>query len=87
MHELSIALEISRLAEERLGRGGLQDLVTVGLEVGNDSGVEAHNLQFCLEALLAPPFRARPLMQLVEGDALRITFLEVDDEHSDDRAA
>ena len=34
MHEMSVALEICRLAEERLSPAELPQLVTVGLEVG-----------------------------------------------------
>ncbi|HEU5305580.1 MAG TPA: hydrogenase/urease maturation nickel metallochaperone HypA, partial [Gemmatimonadales bacterium] len=64
MHELSVALEVCRMAEERLEPDELPLLVTVGLEIGNDAGIEPSNLQFCLEALLAaPPFAgARPVI-------------------------
>ena len=43
----------------RRGRraGRLAELVTVGVEVGDDAGVEPESLAFCLETLLAqPPF-------------------------------
>jgi hydrogenase nickel incorporation protein HypA/HybF len=81
MHEMSIALEVCRLAEERLGTEALGNVQTVGLEVGDDAGVEPENLSFCLEALLAaPPFRgARPIITRAPGDALRLAYLEVDD--------
>jgi Zn finger protein HypA/HybF involved in hydrogenase expression len=81
MHELSVALEICRIAEERLGAGGAASLVAVGVEVGDQAGVEPDNLVFCLEALLAaPPFRsARPEVVRLGGDVLRVSYLEVDD--------
>jgi hydrogenase nickel incorporation protein HypA/HybF len=81
MHEMSIALEVCRMAEERLGTQALGSVQAVGLEVGDDAGVEPENLSFCLEALLAaPPFRgARPIIRRAPGDALRLAYLEVDD--------
>jgi len=86
MHELSIALEVGRLAEERLGADGVGSLVTVGVEVGDDAGVEIGSLEFCLEAVLAtPPFRrARPVIERLPGDVLRLAYLEVDDDRPDD---
>lgn len=85
MHELSIALEVCRMAEERLDPDELPLLVSVGLEVGHDAGLEPGNLQFCLETLLAaPPFTgARPVITRLPGDALRLTYLEIDDGHPD----
>ncbi|HEY9504635.1 MAG TPA: hypothetical protein VIQ27_01575 [Gemmatimonadales bacterium] len=81
-----MALEICRIAEERLGPSGAGRLVTVGVEVGDRAGVEADNLSFCLEALLgAPPFgRARPAIARLPGDVLRVSYLEVDDDGPDD---
>jgi Zn finger protein HypA/HybF involved in hydrogenase expression len=81
MHEMSIALEVCRMAEERLDGQGPESLVAVGVEVGDDAGVEPENLSFCLEALLsAPPFRgARPVIVRQPGDVLRLAYLEVDD--------
>lgn len=81
MHELSLALEICRLAEERLPAEDLPRLVRVGVAVGEGSNVEAGNLEFCLEALLGqPPFgQARPVLSRVAGDDLAIDFFEVED--------
>jgi Zn finger protein HypA/HybF involved in hydrogenase expression len=81
MHELSVALEICRIAEERLGPEGAASLVKVGVEVGDLAGVEPDNLSFCLEALLpAPPFgSARPDVVRLPGDLLRVSYFEVDD--------
>jgi Zn finger protein HypA/HybF involved in hydrogenase expression len=86
MHELSVALEICRIAEERLGIEGAASLVAVGVEVGDLAGVEPDNLTFCLEALLAaPPFgHARPQIVRLPGDLLRVSYLEVDDGRPDD---
>lgn len=86
MHELSLALEVCRMAEERLGREQLGDVVAVGLEVGDDAGIEVVNLEFCLEALLTqPPFaRGKPVIARATGDILRLTYLEVDDGDRDD---
>jgi Zn finger protein HypA/HybF involved in hydrogenase expression len=85
VHELSIALEVCRMAEERLDPDELPLLVSVGLEVGHDAGLEPDNLKFCLETLLAaPPFTgARPVITRLPGDALRLTYLEIDDGHPD----
>jgi hydrogenase nickel incorporation protein HypA/HybF len=86
MHEMSIAMEVCRMAEDRLGRESLPALVAVGLDVGEDAGVEPENLSFCLEALLAePPFRgAKPLITRLPGDVLRVSYLEVEDGRPDD---
>jgi Zn finger protein HypA/HybF involved in hydrogenase expression len=85
MHEMSIALEIARLAEDRLGVTAPQ-LVTVAVEVGDDSGVEPTSLEFCLEAVLAtPPFRgAKGTIVRTKGDVLQLAYLEVDDGNPDD---
>jgi Zn finger protein HypA/HybF involved in hydrogenase expression len=85
MHEMSVALEVCRLAEERLGEAA-DTLVALGVTVGNDAGVEPENLAFCLEALLAePPFRgAEPRIRREPGDALHLSYLEVTDGSPDD---
>lgn len=84
MHEMSLALEVGRLAEEYL-RQHPGRLLRVGVVVGEDAGVEPDNLAFCLEAVLAgPPFDgARPALSCVPGDALRLDYLEVDDGRPD----
>ena len=86
MHELSIALEICRMAQERLAPAQQPQLVEVGIEVGDDAGVEADNLAFCLEALLAqPPFAgAKPVIRRSAGSELRLDYLEIDDGRPDD---
>ena len=86
MHEMSVAMEVCRLAEERFSPAELPQLITVGLDVGDDSGLEPDNLLFCLEALLAaPPFHnARPDLTRCPGDVLRVTYLELDDDRPDD---
>ena len=85
MHEMSIALEIARIAEDRLGLAAPQ-LIAVAVEVGDESGVEPANLEFCLEAVLAtPPFSgAKGTIVRVRGDALQLAYLEVDDGNPDD---
>jgi Zn finger protein HypA/HybF involved in hydrogenase expression len=84
MHELSVALEVCRMAEERLG-AAVPRLRAVGLAVGNACGLEPANLVFCLDALLGqPPFgAARTHLATCEGDVLRVDYFEVDDEHPD----
>jgi len=79
-----VALEIGRLAEERAGASA-GDVVAVGVEVGDQAGIEPENLAFCLEAVFAePPFRgARPVIERRPGDVLRLAYLEVDDERPD----
>jgi Zn finger protein HypA/HybF involved in hydrogenase expression len=81
MHELSIALEVCRIAEERLGAVGAGALVGLEVEVGSEAGVEPDNLAFCLETLLAePPFRgAKPRIVRRPGDELYLRSLEVAD--------
>ena len=82
MHELSIALEVCRIAEEQVGREDLCRVTEVAVEVGNDAGVEVGSLEFCLEALLssAPFGNARPVIARAAGDVLRVSYLELDDE-------
>ena len=87
MHEMSVALEICRIAEQQVGSPGRAAAVTaVGVEVGEEAGVEISSLAFCLEAALAtPPFRgARPDIRRLPGDVLRVTYLEVDDDRPHD---
>ena len=83
MHELSMALEVCRIAEEQVGRSSLADVVEVGVEVGAGSGIEPDNFVFCLDALLSgPPFgRGRTRLLEAEGDTLRVQYLEIDDDH------
>lgn len=85
MHEMSVAIEICRMAEERLGPDGSGRLRLVGLVVGDDAGLEPDNLSFCLDALLSqPPFgEARTRLNRCAGDVLRLDFLEVDDGNPD----
>ena len=85
MHEMSIALEVCRLAGERLGVDAPK-LVAVGVTVGDDAGIEPENLTFCLEALLAePPFcGASPRVMREPGDALHLSYLEVADDAGQD---
>jgi Zn finger protein HypA/HybF involved in hydrogenase expression len=86
MHELSIALEVCRLTEEQVGRERLANVLEVGMDVGDDAGVEIGNLEFCLEALLSgPPFgHGRPAIARRQGDVLQLTYLEVDDDRAND---
>ncbi len=79
MHELSVAIEVCRMAEERLGRDAPL-LRRVGLVVGDDAGLEPANLSFCLDALLGqPPFgAATTLVTSCPGDDLRVDYYEVD---------
>lgn len=80
MHEMSIALEIARIAEDKLGDTAPQ-LVGVGVDVGDGAGVEPSSLEFCLEAVFAtPPFAgAKPRIVPCRGDVLRVAYLEIDD--------
>lgn len=82
---MSIAMEIGRIAEEKLGDASAQ-LVLVAVDLGDGSGVEAANLEFCLEAVFAtPPFAgATPHIRRCAGDVLRVAYLEVDDGCPDD---
>jgi Zn finger protein HypA/HybF involved in hydrogenase expression len=86
MHELSVAIEVCRMAEERLRPEELPRLRRIGLLVGADAGIEADNLEFCLEALLAaPPFgRAVPAITRTAGDDLALAWLQVDDDGPND---
>ena len=82
---MSIALEIVRIAEEKLGYQSPQATV-VAVEVGDDAGVEPSSLEFCLEAVFAtPPFAgAKPAILRCPGDVLRVAYLEIDDGRPDD---
>jgi Zn finger protein HypA/HybF involved in hydrogenase expression len=81
MHELSVALEVCRLAEEQVGREALPRVTGLGLEIGDRSGIVAENLAFCLDTLLTnPPFRtARAVIQRTPGATLRLEWLELED--------
>jgi Zn finger protein HypA/HybF involved in hydrogenase expression len=86
MHEMSIAMEVCGITEEHVGRNSLSNVLTVGLDVGTEAGVEADNLEFCLEVLLseAPFGKAKPKIARVSGNVLRVTFVEVEDGCPDD---
>jgi len=86
VHEMSVAVEVCRIAEERLGTEGASRLRVVGLVVGDDAGLEPLNLEFCLDALLGqPPFGAgRVSVARVPGDELRVEYIEVDDANPQD---
>ena len=85
VHELSLAIEIGRIAEERLGASAAQ-CVTVGVEVGTDSGVEPSALEFCLEAVFSqPPWTgAKPVITRPDGDALQVRYFEIEDDDGPD---
>jgi Zn finger protein HypA/HybF involved in hydrogenase expression len=82
MHEMSVAMEICRIVDEKYDRAA-GTLTAVGVEIGDDSGLEADNLEFCLEVLLSqPPFGgAKPQLDRKPGDVLRVSYLELDDGH------
>jgi Zn finger protein HypA/HybF involved in hydrogenase expression len=86
VHELSMALEVCRIAELHAEPHAASAVRTVAVEIGTDAGVEVENFRFCMEALLgAPPFAGARLELLpCTGDDLRLTYLEVDDGRPDD---
>lgn len=86
VHELSIALDVGRIAGEQAGPAGAGRVVTVGLNVGADAVIEVANLEFCLDLILSqPPFRrARACISRPPGDDMRVTYLEIDDGDPDD---
>lgn len=79
-------MEICRIAEAHVGAHRASSLTCVAVIVGDDAGVEPSSLEFCLETLLAdPPFAgARPLIAREPGNALRVDYLEVDDDRTND---
>ena len=81
MHEMSLALEVCDIAGRYVAPEQMEQITEVGIEIGDDAGIEADNLVFWLETLLAsPPFKAaRPVVTRVAGDVLRVSYLEVDD--------
>lgn len=82
MHELSVALEICRLVEARVGPGDSCLVRRVGVVVGDEAGLEPANLSFCLDALLSqPPFGgAQASLTRVTGTDLRVEYYEIDDD-------
>lgn len=81
MHEMSVAMEVCRIAQDQVGLEALSSVREIGVIVGRQSGVEPSSLSFCLEALLEqPPFSgARAVLEMTPGDDLRVDYLEVDD--------
>lgn len=86
MHEMSVAMEICLIAEKEIGAEGLGRVREIGIDVGDEAGVDVSSLEFCLEALLSqPPFgQGRPAINRRTGDCLQVTYLEVDDGDSND---
>jgi Zn finger protein HypA/HybF involved in hydrogenase expression len=78
---MSLALEVCRIAEAHLPAAAPVRVLSVGVELGRDAGVEPANFRFCLEALLEePPFSgARAVVMDAPGDDLRLCYVEVDD--------
>ncbi|HEU4570863.1 MAG TPA: hydrogenase/urease maturation nickel metallochaperone HypA [Gemmatimonadales bacterium] len=87
MHELSLALEIRRIAATRLPLEAQRRIRTVAVGVGERANVEPESLRFSLTAVFAePPFsQVTPVLLRREGDALTLDYLEVDDGGPDDR--
>jgi Zn finger protein HypA/HybF involved in hydrogenase expression len=81
MHELSVAQEVCRLAEQVLEREHGVAIRGIGVEVGPDAGIELESFRFCLETLLLePPFvAARARLVPAQGDTLRLMYVEVED--------
>ena len=82
MHEMSIAMEVCRIAEDQVGLERLPRVREIGLVVGRDSGVEPESLRFCLEALLEqPPFTGpRTVLEISGDDVLRVDYLDLEDD-------
>ena len=82
---MSVAMEIARIAEEKLGDQARM-LCTVAVEMGDDCGLEPSSLEFCLEAVfLEPPFfGAKPEIIRRPGDVLQVAYLEIDDGRQND---
>ena len=80
MHEMSVAMEIARIAEDKLGDKSSQ-LVGIAVDVGDKAGVEPSSLEFCLDAVFSPPpFKGvNPQLLPCIGDVLRVAYLEIDD--------
>ena len=80
MHEMSVAMEIARIAEDKLG-DKLSQLVGIAVDVGDKAGVEPSSLEFCLDAVFStPPFKGvKPQLLPCIGDVLRVAYLEIDD--------
>lgn len=77
MHEMSLALEIRSICERELARHGAEGaegaggLAAVGIDVGAFAGVDAQNLQFCLEAVLGEAFGpVRTEIRVLPGTAV-----------------
>lgn len=81
MHEMSLALEVCDITQRAIGKRSPSDVVEVVLDVGDDSGIDASNFEFCLSALLrTPPFQAaRPVLRRLPGDVLRVAHIEVEE--------
>lgn len=85
MHELSLALEVCRLAGDVLERERGAAVRAIGVEVGTDAGIEVANFRFCLDALLTEPPLAGARAEILPapGDTLRLAYVEVDDGRPD----
>jgi Zn finger protein HypA/HybF involved in hydrogenase expression len=83
VHELSLAIEIGRLAEEKLG-DSVARCVRVGVDVGTHSGVEPSALEFCLEAVFShPPWKgAKAVLSCPPSDIFQVTWFEIEDDDS-----
>ncbi|HSU13407.1 hypothetical protein [Longimicrobium sp.] len=88
MHEMSVAVEVCRIAEERVGAALLRSITAIGVEVGDRSGLDLARLGLCLGTLLgAPPFgHARPAITLHPGHDLRVAWVDIDQGDAGNRA-
>jgi hydrogenase nickel incorporation protein HypA/HybF len=80
MHELGIAQEIMKIVEGELARQPDARIRTVGLRIGEFSGVDTDSLSFCFECLkretaLEP---AELRIERASADELDVTFIELE---------
>ncbi len=50
MHEMSLAIEVLKIAEKNAVESGANEITVIELDVGQMAGVMIHALEFCLEA-------------------------------------
>lgn len=74
MHELSLALEVLRIAEEASCRQGFRRVRSVWLEIGQLSAVDIEAMRFCLDSVMAGTLADGAALHVIEVPGQGLCF-------------
>lgn len=74
MHEMSLALEVLRIAEEEACRQRFRRVRTVWLEIGQLSTVDIEAMRFCLDAVISGTLADGAALHIIEMPGQGLCF-------------